>query len=172
VWPGHFLQFLHSNRSSWRFGQLFVGYAFAEGWAHYGEELMIEQGLAKDAPELHIGQLLNALLRNVRYMCAIGLHTKGMTVAQCEQMFKDKAYQDAGNARQQASRGTYDPAYLNYTMGKLMIRQLRADWQAANPNRSIKQFHDQFLSYGGPPIPLVRVQMLNGAQGDLFEKGS
>ena len=77
VWPGHFLQFLHSNRSSWRFGQLFVGYAFAEGWAHYAEELMIEKGLANDAPELHIGQLLNALLRNVRYMCAIGLHTQG-----------------------------------------------------------------------------------------------
>jgi uncharacterized protein (DUF885 family) len=169
VWPGHFLQFLHSNRSSWRFGQLFVGYAFAEGWAHYGEELMIEQGLAKDAPELHIGQLLNALLRNVRYVCAIGLHTKGMTVAQCEQMFKDKAYQDAGNARQQASRGTYDPAYLNYTMGKLMIRKLRSDWQAANSSRSLKQFHDQFLSYGGPPIPLVRGQMLSGPPADLFE---
>jgi uncharacterized protein (DUF885 family) len=170
VWPGHFLQFLHSNRSSWRFGQLFVGYAFAEGWAHYGEEMMVEQGLAKDAPELHIGQLLNALLRNVRYVCAIGLHTKGMTVAQCEQMFKEKAFQDAGNARQQASRGTYDPAYLNYTMGKLMIRKLRSDWQAANPTRSLKQFHDEFLSYGGPPIPLVRGQMLAFPQGDLFEQ--
>jgi uncharacterized protein (DUF885 family) len=168
VWPGHFLQFLHSNRSSWRFGQLFVGYAFAEGWAHYGEELMIEDGFAKDQPELHIGQLLNALLRNVRYMCAIGLHTKGMTVAQCEQMFKDKAYQDAGNARQQASRGTYDPAYLNYTMGKLMIRKLREDWLAANPNKTRLQFHDQFLSFGGPPIPLVREQMMNAKGGELF----
>ncbi|MGH8177847.1 MAG: DUF885 domain-containing protein, partial [Steroidobacter sp.] len=109
VWPGHFLQFLHSNRASWRFGQLFVGYAFAEGWAHYSEELMIEKGLAQDAPERHIGQLLKALLRNVRYMCAIGLHTQGMTVAQCEQMFKEKGYLDPGNARQQAARGTYDP---------------------------------------------------------------
>ena len=112
--------------------------------------------------------MLNALLRNVRYMCAIGMHTKGMTVAQCEQMFKDKGYQDAGNARQQASRGTYDPAYLNYTMGKLMIRKLRSDWQAANPGRSLKQFNDQFLSYGGPPIPLLRAQMLRVPQGELF----
>lgn len=168
VWPGHFLQFLHSNRSQWRFGQLSIGYAFAEGWAHYTEELMIEQGLAKDQPELHIGQLLNALLRNVRYMCAIGLHTQGMTVAQCEQMFKEKAYQDAGNARQQASRGTYDPAYLNYTMGKLMIMKLRADWIAAHPNKPLKQFHDELLSYGGPPIPLVRTQMLKGVEGELF----
>jgi uncharacterized protein (DUF885 family) len=168
VWPGHFLQFLHSNRSSWRFGQLMVGYAFAEGWAHYTEEMMVEQGLAKDSPERHIGQLSNALLRNVRYVCAIGLHTANMTVAQCEQMFRDKAYQDPGNARQQAARGSYDPAYLNYTMGKLMIRKLRADWLAANPGKTLKQFHDQFLSYGGPPIPLVGAQMLPNSKRELF----
>lgn len=169
VWPGHFLQFLHSNRSPWRFGQLFVGYAFAEGWAHYGEELMIEHGIAATEPELHIGQLLNALLRNVRYMCAIGLHTQGMTVAQCEQMFKEKAFQDAGNARQQAARGTYDPGYLNYTMGKLMIRKLRDDWSSSRGGREAwKLFNDEFLSYGGPPIPLVRSQMMPGPAGDLF----
>lgn len=168
VWPGHFLQFLHSNRSSWRFGQLFVGYGFAEGWAHYSEELMVEQGLAKDAPALHIGQLLNALLRNVRYMCAIGLHTQGMAVAQCEQMFREKAFVDAGNARQQAARGTYDPAYLNYTLSKLMIMKLRGDWQAKHPQKKLRQFHDELLSYGGPPIPLVRAQMLGGAGGELF----
>jgi len=168
VWPGHFLQFLHSNRSSWRFGQLMVGYAFAEGWAHYTEEMMVEEGLAKDKPELHIGQLLNALLRNVRYVCAIGLHTKGMTVQECEKMFAEQGYQDAGNARQQASRGTYDPAYLNYTLGKLMIRKLRSDWLAANPGKTLKQFNDEFLSYGGPPIPLVRAQMLRGQAGEPF----
>lgn len=168
VWPGHFLQFLHSNRSAWRFGRLFVGYAFAEGWAHYSEEMMVEQGLAKDAPELHIGQLSNALLRNVRYLCAIGLHTQGMSVTECEKMFKEKAFQDAGNARQQASRGTYDPAYLNYTMGKLMIMKLRRDWQAKYPQQTLKDFHDAFLSYGGPPIPLVRAQMLQEAGGELF----
>ena len=169
VWPGHFLQFLHSNRASWRFGQLFVGYAFAEGWAHYGEELMVEKGIANGAPEVHIGQLLNALLRNVRYMCAIGLHTRGMTVEQCEQMFKEKGHQDAGNARQQAARGTYDPAYLNYTMGKLMIRKLRSDWAATRGGEQAwKQFNDEFLSYGGPPIPLVRAQMLKGPAGELF----
>lgn len=169
VWPGHFLQFLHSNRSPWRFGQLFVGYAYAEGWAHYSEELMIEHGIAATEPELHIGQLLNALLRNVRYMCAIGLHTQGMTVLQCEQMFKDKAFQDAGNARQQAARGTYDPGYLNYTLGKLMIRKLRDDWSSSRGGREAwKLFNDDFLSYGGPPIPLVRSQMMPGPAGDLF----
>jgi uncharacterized protein (DUF885 family) len=168
VWPGHFLQFLHSNRSSWRFGQLFVGYAFAEGWAHYAEELMVEAGIAQSRPDLQIGQALNALLRNVRYLCAIGLHTQGMSAAQCEQLFRDKAYQDAGNARQQAARGTYDPAYLNYTLGKLMIRKLRADWESSHPGQVRQTFHDQLLSFGGPPIPLVRARMLEGAAGELF----
>ena len=161
VWPGHFLQFLHSNRSDWKFGQLFVGYAFAEGWAHYTEEMMLDAGLDGATPETHIGQLANALLRDVRFVSAIGMHTGGMTMAQSEQLFLDKGLQDPGNARQQAARGTYDPAYLNYTMGKLMIMQLRDDWIAKHPGpHALKAFHDQFLSYGGPPIPLVRGQML------------
>ena len=89
------------------------------------------------------------------------MHTGGMTMAQSEQLFLDKGLQDPGNARQQAARGTYDPAYLNYTMGKLMIMQLRDDWIAKHPGpHALKAFHDQFLSYGGPPIPLVRGQML------------
>ncbi|HVT36866.1 MAG TPA: DUF885 domain-containing protein, partial [Nevskiaceae bacterium] len=120
VWPGHFLQFLHANRSPSLFGQVFVGYAYAEGWAHYGEEMMWEAGLGAGSPETHIGQLSNALLRNVRFLCSIGLHTGHMSVQTCEKMFREQAYQDPGNARQQAARGTYDPAYLNYTLGKLM----------------------------------------------------
>jgi len=161
VWPGHFLQFLHANRAEWIFGRLFVGYAFAEGWAHYTEEMMFDAGLEGATPEVHIGQLTNALLRDVRYLSAIGLHTGGMTVAQSERMFKEKAFQDPGNARQQAARGTYDPAYLNYTLGKLMIMQLRQDWTASRGGRKAwKAFHDQFLGYGGPPVPLVRGQML------------
>lgn len=163
VWPGHFLQFLHSNRSDWIFGRLFVGYGFAEGWAHYSEEMMFDAGVDGATPEVHIGQLTNALLRNVRYLSTIGMHTGGMTMAQSERMFREKAFQDPGNARQQAARGTYDPAYLNYTMGKLMIMQLREDWTKDHGGRAgWKAFHDQFLGYGGPPIPLVRAQMLGG----------
>jgi uncharacterized protein DUF885 len=166
VWPGHFLNFLHSNRAKSKFGQVFVGYAFAEGWAHYAEEMMWEAGLGKGNAEVHIGQLSNALLRNVRYLSAIGLHTKGMTVAESERMFREEAFQDPGNSRQQAARGTYDPAYLNYTMGKLMIRKLREDWTRNRGGQSAwKQFHDAFLSYGGPPIPLVRKAMLGSRSG-------
>ena len=159
VWPGHFLNFLHSNRAESIFGKLFVGYAFAEGWAHYTEEMMWEAGLNADDPETHIGQLSNALLRDCRYLSAIGLHTKGMSVADSEKLFKEQCYQDEGNARQQAARGTYDPAYLNYTMGKLMIRKLREDWTKGDKTKW-KAFHDEFLSYGGPPIPMVRAAMM------------
>ena len=169
VWPGHFLQFLHSNRNPSLIARLFVGYAFAEGWAHYAEEMMWEVGLGNGDPETHIGQLTNALLRNVRFLCAIGLHTKGMTLAECEKMFSSQAFTDIGTARQQSARGTYDPAYLNYTMGKLMIRKLRDDWSASRGGKQAwRQFHDEFLTYGGPPIPMVRRQMLGSADGSLF----
>jgi hypothetical protein len=161
VWPGHFLNFLHSNRVASKFGQVFVGYAFAEGWAHYAEEMMWEAGLGSGDPETHIGQLMNALLRNARYLSAIGLHTRGMTVAESERLFREEAYQDAATARQQALRGTYDPAYLNYTLGKLMIRDLREAWtRDRGGKKAWHDFHDQFLSYGGPPIPLVSRAML------------
>ncbi len=171
VWPGHFLQFLHSNADPDKLEALWVGYAFAEGWAHYCEEMMYEEGLGKGDPEKHIGQLTDALLRDVRLLSAIGMHTEGMTVAESEKMFKEQAFQDPGNARQQAARGTYDPAYLNYTLGKLMIRKLKSDWIAktakggaatagADEQKLLHDFHDEFLSHGGPPIPLLRTLMM------------
>ena len=164
VWPGHFLNFLHAKRSDFKFGRLFVGYAFSEGWAHYTEEMMWDAGLGEGNPEVHIGQLSNALLRNVRYLAAIGLHTEGMSLDEAQKLFIEAGLQDEGTARQQAARGTFDPAYLNYTLGKLMIMQLREDWTRERGDREAwKGFHDTFLSYGGPPIPLVRAQMLGGA---------
>ena len=175
VWPGHFLQFLYSNRNPSKVAALWVGYAFAEGWAHYCEEMMWEQGLGNGDAEQHVGQLADALLRNVRYLSAIGLHTQGMTLAESDRMFRERAYTDPGNARQQAARGTFDPEYLKYTLGKLMIRKLRADWVArqpgaaasADPRQYWYDFHNRFLSYGGPPIPLVRKAMV-GEGGSLL----
>ena len=161
VWPGHFLNFVHAKRSDWFFGRIFVTYAFAEGWAHYTEEMMLEAGLRGASAETRIGQLGNALLRNVRFLSAIGLHTRGMTGEESERMFMEEAYQGQGTAMQQAARGTYDPAYLNYTLGKLMIRELREDWTGERGGRADwKAFHDTFLSFGGPPIPLVRARMM------------
>jgi len=166
VWPGHFLQFLHANRVPSRFAQVWVGYAYAEGWAHYAEEMMWDAGLGANDPETHIGQLTEALLRDVRFLSAIGLHTGHMSVAESEKMFQESAFASAGDAQQQAARGTFDPAYLNYTMGKLMIRKLRDDWTATRGGRtSWREFHDQFLSFGGPPVPLVREAMLGSSSG-------
>jgi uncharacterized protein (DUF885 family) len=178
VWPGHFLQFLHSNANPSKLEGLWVGYGFAEGWAHYCEEMIYEKGLGKGDPEKHIGEITGALLRDVRLLSSIGLHTHGMTVAQSDKMFREQAFQDPGNARQQAARGTYDPAYLNYTLGKLMIRKLRTDWIAkhsgaistatpADEQALWHDFHDEFLSYGGPPIPLLRREMV-GEKGAVL----
>jgi len=162
VWPGHFLNFLHANRSPFLFGRVFVGYAYAEGWAHYSEEMMWDAGLGGGDPEVHVGQLSNALLRDCRFLSAIGMHTGRMSQEQSRAMFREQCYQDEGNSRQQSARGTYDPAYLNYTMGKLLIRRLREDYvRSRGGRRGWKAFHDRFLSYGGPPVPLVRQQMLN-----------
>jgi hypothetical protein len=169
VWPGHFLQFLHSNRAESLVGRLFVGYGFAEGWAHYSEELIWEAGFGAGDPKTRIGQLQNALLRNVRYLVAIGLHAGSMTVEEAERIFREQGFQDVANARQQAARGTFDPAFLNYTLGKLMVRRLREDWTSTRGGRSAwRAFHDRFLSFGGPPIPLVRAAMLSGGDGPLF----
>ena len=174
VWPGHFLQFLHANRNPSKVAGLWVGYAYAEGWAHYAEQLMWDEGLGAGDPGQHVGQLVNALERNVRYLASIRLHTAGLTVAQAERMFREQAFLDPGDARQQAARGTYDPQYLDYTLGKLMIMKLRADWvaqqpgaaAAADPKKYWHDFHDRFLSYTGP-IPAVRAAMV-GEGGSLL----
>jgi len=168
VWPGHFLQFLHAKRSRSTLGRIFVPTALSEGWAHYAEEMMWDVGFGGGDPEMHVGQLSNALLRDVRFLSAIGMHTGGMTVAESERMFRDEAFQPEAIARQQAARGTFDPQYLAYTMGKLMIRKLRDDWTATRGGRGAwRRYHDQFLSYGGAPIPVVRQQMM-GQAGPLF----
>lgn len=176
VWPGHFLQFSYSNRNPSKIAALWVTYAYAEGWAHYCEEMMWDEGLGRGDPEQHVGELVNALLRDVRLISGIELHTQGMTVEQSERLFRERAFADPGDAEQQAARGTYDPAYVNYTLGKLMIRKLRDDWVARQPGASgaadprtyWRAFHDKFLSYGGPPIPLVRKAMLGSEEGSLF----
>jgi len=174
VWPGHFLQGLHANANPSKILSLWWSYAYAEGWAHYCEEMMVDEGLGGGDPEVRIAQLKDALLRDVRLISSIGMHTHGMSVADSEKMFRERAFQDLGNARQQSARGTYDPGYLYYTLGKLMIKKLRTDWLAAqNPPhagddiQAWRAFHDKFLSYGAPAVPQVRHEMV-GDQGSLL----
>jgi uncharacterized protein (DUF885 family) len=167
VWPGHYLNSQFINRNPSRVAALWWDYSFGEGWAHYTEEMMYDEGLGAGQPEMRVGMLTNALLRDVRFLSAICLHSGCMTLEESEKMFREQAFADAGNARQQALRGAYDPGYLAYTLGKLMIRKLRTDWLAANPDATLQQFHDKFLSYGAPPVPLVRREMLGSMAGAL-----
>ena len=138
-----------------------TSYAFTEGWAHYTEEMVVNTDYAKGQPNLLLTQLLEALVRNCRYLCSIRMHTQGMTVDQATRFFMDHAYMGEHPARREALRGTFDPGYLNYTLGKLMIKKLAQDYQREKAGSfSLKQFHDELLSYGAPALPLVREIML------------
>ncbi|MBA2539222.1 MAG: DUF885 domain-containing protein [Deltaproteobacteria bacterium] len=161
VWPGHFLQNLHAMKNPSKVLKAFSTYTNVEGWAHYTEEMMFDAGAGGRTAQARIGMLKEALLRNARFVSAIGLHTGGMTVEQAAKLFEDKGFVDPANARQQAVRGTFDPMYISYTLGKLMIRKLRDDWMKKQQGATLLEFHDTFLSYGAAPIPLIRRAMLD-----------
>jgi hypothetical protein len=167
VWPGHFLHHLFRMQYPSRILKTTGGYSTSEGWAHYAEELMWDQGAAGNNPRAHAAQLEEALLRDVRFLSAIGLHCHGMTVAESEKMFLEQAFADPKTAHQQAVRGTFDPGYLNYTLGKLMILKLRDDWQKAYPHRSMAEFHDAFLKHAFTTIPAIR-RILLGQEGNAL----
>lgn len=161
LWPGHFLHHLHMKKVPSKALRAFCAYSMTEGWAHYTEEMMLEEGYGGGDPKIAIGMAVNALLRDARFLSSIGLHTKGMTVEQSTKLFTTKAFTGKREAMQQAARGTFDPGYLNYTLGKLMIRKLRDDWKAKQGDKySLKAFHDELLSYGCAPLPTIRRAML------------
>lgn len=170
VYPGHFVHHLHS-----RYGQplplvnrVAASYAFTEGWAHYTEQMMVETDYGKNDPTLLVTQLLEALVRNCRYLCSLGMHTQGMSVDEATRFFMDHAYMEELPARREAMRGTFDPGYLNYTLGKMMILKLRDDYRKEQGAAySLKGFHDELLSYGAPPLPLLRDVMLKGGGSPL-----
>ena len=161
VWPGHFLHSLYNKRSTNRIGKVLRNSMLSEGWAHYAEELMQEAGLGDGQPLLRVGQILDALMRDVRFLSSIGLHVEGMSVETSRQMFAELAFLDPGNAEQQALRGTYGPNYFVYTLGKLIIVKMREDWTAGRGGRAAwKEFHETLLSHGSAPLPVLRKAML------------
>lgn len=160
VMPGHFVQGMHQRASGSRVVPAFETYTASEGWAHYVEEMMWDQGLGDGDPRAHIGMLKNALLRNVRFVVALGYHAGTMTIEEATKLFVDRAFADPKTANQQALRGTVDPMFLGYTLGKLVIMELRSDWQRANPGKSLREFHDELLSYGEAPLATTRRAML------------
>lgn len=161
VYPGHFVQGMHQRASGSRVIAAFETSTASEGWAHYVEQMMWEQGLGGGDPRAHIGQLKAALLRDVRFAVALGYHAGTLTPEEATRMFVEQAYADPGNAKQQALRGTIDPMFLGYTLGKLLILELRADWQRAHPNGSLREFHDELLRHGEAPLPVTRRLMLS-----------
>ena len=168
VYPGHFVHNLHNRygRPLPLINRAATSYAFSEGWAHYTEQMMLETEYGAGQPTLLLTQLREALVRNCRFVCSIRMHTEGMTVDEATKFFMDNAYMGELPARREALRGTFDPGYLNYTLGKLMILKMREDYrQKQGSGYSLKDFHDQLLSFGGPPLPLVREAML-GESGE------
>jgi uncharacterized protein (DUF885 family) len=168
VWPGHYLQFLYARQFPSSVRKVFGAASNSEGWAHYCEQMVIDEGFHADDPRYRLAQLQDALLRDVRFIAGIRMHTQGMTVAQAEELFVKEGYQPRPVARSEAKRGTSDPTYGYYTMGKLMILKLREDVKArAGASFSLQKFHDDFIRLGPLPLPLIRQAML-GEAGEVF----
>jgi uncharacterized protein (DUF885 family) len=161
VYPGHFVQGRFIDRAPTRIQKTIGSFTFSEGWAHYVEQMMVDAGFGAEDPEARFGQLTDALLRNCRYMVAIGIHTEHMTLADAERRFIDDCHQDKALAHEQAVRATFHPWYFAYTLGKLQILALRARAEAAlGPRFSLQRFHDALLAHGTPPVGLIESRVL------------
>jgi uncharacterized protein (DUF885 family) len=161
VYPGHFVHGLWIKKAPTRVQESVHSYAFSEGWAHYSEQMMADEGFAADRPETRLGILSDALLRDCRYVVSIGIHTQGMTLDQAAARFEKDCHQDKATAREQANRGAFDPGYFAYTFGKLEIVELRHEAeQKLGSGFSLQRFHDELLSHGAPPVLLVRERVL------------
>jgi len=172
VYPGHYVQFLRLNASpASKVEKIFGSYAFIEGWAHYCEKLMIDEGYGavanpseadeKRAAKYRLAQADEAMLRLCRLCVSIRMHTQKMSVEEATRFFRENCYYEEKPARAEAMRGTFDPGYLNYTLGKLQILKLRDDYKAQEgANFSAQKFHNELLNHGMPPIRLLRELML------------
>jgi uncharacterized protein (DUF885 family) len=172
VFPGHFLHYQHLRRveAKARKSTMFAAASFVEGWAHYCEEMMMEAGFARQQPSIKLGQLAESLIRLARFIVCIRLHAEDMSVEQGMRFFRDEAFMEEGSARREAERGTFDPTYLVYSVGKLMLMKLRQDYkQQQGKAFSLRTFHDTLLGNGTAPFWLHRALMLPGDSGDLLE---
>ena len=161
AYPGHYVQFLWEPQFPSKVRKLIGCGTNIEGWAHYTEQMMLDEGYGNGDPKLRIGQLQDALLRNARYIVGIEMHAGKMTLPQATEFFVKQGHQTATVAEREAQRGTSDPTYLVYTLGKLQIMKLRSDYkQKAGASFSLQQFHDEFMKQGAPPIPIVRRVLL------------
>lgn len=170
AYPGHYTQFLALNASrATTVQKVFPSYSFAEGWAHYTEQMVLEAGFMQPADparataaervkaaKYRMAQSMEALLRLCRLCCAVRLHCNDMTVDEATRFFVENAYYEEKPARSEAVRGTFDPGYLYYTLGKLEILRLREMERARLGRRfDLRRFHDGLLSHGAPPVGLL-----------------
>ncbi|HMC28429.1 MAG TPA: DUF885 domain-containing protein [Verrucomicrobiae bacterium] len=190
AYPGHYTQFLCLNASpANRLEKIFNSYAFVEGWAHYTEQMMLDEGFGRAgrsgpnmpsasgqsaalvAAKYRLAQSDEALLRLCRLCCSIKLHCQNMTVDEATRFFQENCYYEEKPAHQEAIRGTFDPEYLYYTLGKLQILKLRRDWQQQEGRKfTLQRFHDEMLRHGAPPLRLLRELLLKDPSkwGQLF----
>ena len=161
AYPGHYVQFLWMQRINSRVRKLVGASSNAEGWAHYSEQMMLDEGYAAGDLRMRLGQLQDALLRNARYIVGIEMHTGKRTFEQGVEFFEKDGYQTHENAMRETKRGTSDATYLYYTLGKLQILKLREDYRKMKGSSfSLQEFNDSFMKQGYPPIKVVRRALL------------
>lgn len=161
AYPGHYVQFLWMQNVSSKVRKLLTANSNVEGWAHYCEQMMLDEGYGNGDLKLRLGQLQDALLRDARYVVGIEMHTGHMTYEQGIDFFVREGYQSRINAERETKRGTSNPTYLYYTLGKLEILKLREDYKKMRGSAfTLEEFHDRFMREGGPPIKIVRQAML------------
>ncbi len=159
AYPGHYLEFLYAPRFPTKTRKLAHASTNSEGWAHYAEQMTVDNGFGGGDPKMRLAQLSEALLRDCRYVVGVQLHTAGWTVEQGAKLFHEQCFQENANAYEEARRGAYNPTYLYYTLGKLEIQDLAREYMEKK-HASLKQFHDAFVAQGALPIPLVRKILL------------
>ncbi|MGI0132937.1 MAG: DUF885 domain-containing protein [Thermoplasmata archaeon] len=163
VYPGHYLQFLHFRMGAGSTARrVYLSSSFAEGWAHYCEQLAVEAGFGSGAPDAEVAQIHDALLRDCRLIASIGLHTQGWSVETATRLFQQKAHFERLPAEREAIRGTFNPEYFCYTLGKLAILRVRDQLLHSRFQGSLKAFHDRLLAFGCPPIGVLESLLAGG----------
>ena len=166
AFPGHYIQFLYANQYPTKTRKLTYCGSNVEGWAHYTEQMMVEEGFGNGDPKIQMAQLEEALLRDCRFVVGIKLHTQGMTVEEGAKIFEKEGYQEPASAFEESRRGAYNPTYLYYTLGKLQIYKLREDYKKLKGGDfKLETFHNEFVKQGGIPIKLIRKILLPGDTG-------
>jgi uncharacterized protein (DUF885 family) len=166
AFPGHYIQFLYAKQFPTKTRKLTYCGSNVEGWAHYTEQMMVEEGYGDGDLKIRLAQLSEALLRDCRFVVGIKLHTQGMTVEQGAKFFELEGHQEPATAFEEARRGAYNPTYLYYTLGKLQIYKLREDYRRMKGNDyQLETFHNEFVKQGGIPIKLIRRILVPGDKG-------